>query len=217
LQHTIFDTPVIKTLMRWLSLIILKIMGWRFEGRFPDIPKFVLIAAPHTSNWDFPITIFIAFALKAKIYWMGKEAIFRWPFKNFFLWLGGIPIDRSKSNNVVEQMIQKFSENKKLILTIPPSGTRKRVMKWKTGFYYISRGADVPIVLGFLDYKRKVGGIGPVYLPTGDIEADMRGIRAYYAGIQGKNSVTEEPFLINQACIGQNSERNTTLTVISRL
>ncbi len=181
--------------MRWLSLIILKIMGWRIEGRFPDIPRFVLIAAPHTSNWDFPITIFIAFAVKAKIYWMGKEAIFRPPFKNFFRWLGGIPIDRSKSNNIVEQMVQKFSISKKLILTIPPSGTRKKVMKWKTGFYYISQGADVPIVLGFLDYKRKVGGIGPVFFPTGDIEADMREIRTYYADMRGRNSVKESVFI----------------------
>lgn len=195
MQQTIFDTPVIKTLMRWLSLLILKIMGWRIEGRFPDIPRFVLIAAPHTSNWDFPITIFIAFAFKAKIYWMGKEAIFRPPFKNFFRWLGGIPIDRSKSNNIVEQMVQKFSMSKKLILTIPPSGTRKKVMKWKTGFYYISQGADVPIVLGFLDYKRKVGGIGPVFFPTGDIEADMREIRAYYADMRGRNFVKESVFI----------------------
>jgi len=187
--------------MRWISLIILKIMGWNIEGRLPDIPRFVLIAAPHTSNWDFPITIFVAFALKAKIYWMGKEAIFRWPFRNFFRWLGGIPIDRSKSNNIVEQMIQKFAGSEKLIITIPPSGTRKKVIKWKTGFYYIAVGANVPIVLGFLDYKRKIGGIGPVFFPTGDIDADMREMRAYYADMKGKYSLREEPFFVNPACI----------------
>ncbi len=201
MQHTIFDTPVIKTLMRWISLIILKIMGWNIEGRLPDIPRFVLIAAPHTSNWDFPITIFVAFALKAKIYWMGKEAIFRWPFRNFFRWLGGIPIDRSKSNNIVEQMIQKFAGSEKLIITIPPSGTRKKVIKWKTGFYYIAVGANVPIVLGFLDYKRKIGGIGPVFFPTGDIDADMREMRAYYADMKGKYSLREEPFFVNPTYI----------------
>ena len=127
--------------------------------------------------------------------WMGKEAIFRRPFKSFFIWLGGIPIDRTKSNNIVEQMIKKFSISKNLILTIPPSGTRKKVMKWKTGFYYIAQGANVPIVLGFLDYKRKVGGIGPVFLPTGDIEADMREIRTYYADMRGRNSVKESVFI----------------------
>ncbi|RPJ15518.1 MAG: glycerol acyltransferase [Desulfobacteraceae bacterium] len=201
MQHTIFDTPVIKTLMRWISLIILKIMGWNIEGRLPDIPRFVLIAAPHTSNWDFPITIFVAFALQAKIYWMGKEAIFRRPFRNIFRWLGGIPVDRSRSNNTVEQMIQKFAGSEKLIITIPPSGTRKKVIKWKTGFYYIAVGANVPIVLGFLDYKRKIGGIGPVFFPTGDIDADMREMRAYYADMKGKYSLREEPFFVNPTYI----------------
>jgi 1-acyl-sn-glycerol-3-phosphate acyltransferase len=205
LQHTIFDTPVIKTLMRWISLIILKIMGWNIEGRLPDIPRFVLIAAPHTSNWDFPITIFVAFALKAKIYWMGKEAIFRRPFRNIFRWLGGIPIDRSRSNNIVEQMIQKFAGSEKLIITIPPSGTRKKVIKWKTGFYYIAVGANVPIVLGFLDYKRKIGGIGPVFFPTGDIDADMREIRAYYADMKGKNNL-KEAVLLNHVCMEKKKE-----------
>ena len=134
MNYTIFDTPVIRTLMRWMSLFLLRIFGWRVEGKLPDIPKFVMIAAPHTSNWDLPLTLLIAFALKAKIYWMGKEAIFRRPLKGFFKWLGGIPVDRSRSNNIVEQMIRKFSENDSLIVTIPPSGTRKKVMKWKTGF-----------------------------------------------------------------------------------
>lgn len=197
MHYTIFDTPVIKTLMRWLSAFILRISGWRIEGCLPDIPKIVLIAAPHTSNWDFPFTLFIAFATKAKLYWMGKDALFRRPFGGLFRWLGGIPIDRSRSNNVVEQMIRQFNSSDKLIVTIPPSGTRKRVMKWKTGFYYIARGANVPIVLGFLDYRRKVGGFGPVFMPTGYVEADMKEIRSYYSGIHGKNSVTEEPFLIN--------------------
>jgi len=134
LHYTIFDTPIVKTLMRLLSRFILKISGWRIEGGLPEIKKIVLIAAPHTSNWDFPITIFIAFAVKAKIFWMGKDALFRFPFGALFKWLGGIPVDRSRSNNIVEQMIRKFSENDSLIVTIPPSGTRKKVMKWKTGF-----------------------------------------------------------------------------------
>jgi len=117
---------------------------------------------------------------------MGKEAIFRWPFKGFFKWLGGIPIDRSKSSNVVSQSIQLFHQNEKLILAIPPAGTRKKVKKWKTGFYHIANGANVPIVLGFLDYRRKVGGIGPVVYSTGDIEADMKTIRAFYDSVTGK-------------------------------
>ncbi len=201
MHYTIFDTLIVKTLMRWLSLFILKISGWRIEGGLPDIKKIVLIAAPHTSNWDFPITIFIAFAVKAKIFWMGKDSLFRFPFGTLFKWLGGIPVDRSRSNNIVEQIVRKFSENESLIVTIPPSGTRKKVMKWKTGFYYIARGANVPIVLAFLDYQRKAGGFGPVFIPTGDIESDMKEIRAFYSGINGKNTVTEEPLFINPGCM----------------
>ena len=175
--------------MAWLGLTFLKLMGWRIEGNIPDIKKFVIIAAPHTSNWDFPITLAIAFALRMKIYWMGKAAIFRWPFAAAFQWLGGIPIDRSKSNNVVEQSIQAFHKLEKLILLVPPEGTRKKVSYWKTGFYHIAQGANVPIVLGFLDYRRKVGGIGPTFRPTGHLRTDMQMIQDFYASITGKRQV----------------------------
>jgi 1-acyl-sn-glycerol-3-phosphate acyltransferase len=170
----------------WLGLMFLKILGWRVEGEIPSIKKFVIIAAPHTSNWDFPITLAVAFALKIKIYWMGKTAMFRWPFGGLLRWLGGIPIDRSRSHNVVDQSIQAFQERDQLIMVVPPEGTRKKVSYWKTGFYHIARGAAVPIVLGFLDYRQKAGGIGPTFFPTGRIEEDMRQIRAYYATITGK-------------------------------
>lgn len=186
MQYTIFDTPVLKTLLRWFSILFFKIAGWRIEGRLPDIPKFVLVGAPHTSNWDFLYGLFIIFIFKTKIYWLGKEALFRMPFKWFFKWLGGIPVDRSKSSNIVAHSIQQFHQNDKLILTIAPAGTRKRVKKWKTGFYHIASGANVPIALGFLDYRLKTGGIGPVISPTGDIEADMKTIRAFYDGVNGK-------------------------------
>ncbi len=186
LNYTIFDTPVVRTVIRWISIFLLKISGWHTEGSLPDIPKFVMIAAPHTSNWDLPIMMFIAFKLKGRLNWMGKDTIFRKPFKGLFKWLGGIPIERSRSNNVVGQMIDRFHEIDRLILTIPPSGTRKRVKKWKSGFYHIASGANVPVVLGFLDFKRKTGGIGPVVTLTGDMEQDMKGIRAFYSNIEGK-------------------------------
>ena len=186
MNYTIFDTPVLNIFLRWFSIVVLKITGWRTHGRLPATPKFVIVGAPHTSNWDLPYGLFIIFVLRGKIYWLGKESLFRRPFKGFFKWLGGIPIDRSKSKNVVAQSIQQFNQNKTMILTIAPEGTRSRVKKWKTGFYHIAKGANVPIVLGFLDYRRKAGGIGPVIYPTGNIEADMKTIRAFYDGISGK-------------------------------
>ena len=188
MNYTIFDTPVLRTVMRWPSLLILKITGWQIQGRMPDTPRFVLIAAPHTSNWDLPFTLFVAFGLRAKIYWMGKAAIFRQPFRGFFKFLGGIPIDRSRANSVVAQSIEQFGKNETLVLTVPPAGTRKRVMYWKSGFYHIANGAQVPIVLGFLDYRRKLGGIGPLIQPSGDMEADMVVIRNFYSDITGKNA-----------------------------
>jgi 1-acyl-sn-glycerol-3-phosphate acyltransferase len=172
--------------MAWMGLIFLKMLGWRIEGEIPSIKKFVIIAAPHTSNWDFPISLAVAFALKVKIYWMGKAAMFRWPFGAACRWLGGIPINRTRSHNMVEQCVRAFRERDKLILLIPPEGTRKKVSYWKTGFYHIAKGANVPIVLGFLDYRRKTGGIGPTFYPTERIEDDMQEIKSFYATITGK-------------------------------
>jgi 1-acyl-sn-glycerol-3-phosphate acyltransferase len=166
--------------------MFLKMLGWRVEGEIPSIKKFVIIAAPHTSNWDFPITLAVAFALKVKIYWMGKAAMFRWPFGALLRWLGGIPIDRSRTHNMVDQSVQAFQERDNLIMVVPPEGTRKKVSYWKTGFYHIARGAGVPIVLGFLDYRRKAGGIGPTFFPTGRIGEDLNQIHAFYAAITGK-------------------------------
>lgn len=186
MQYTVFDTPVIRTFLRLFSLAYLKIFGWRYEGQLPDFPKYVMIAAPHTSNWDFPITMFLAFALKTKVYWMGKASLFKRPFGSVMRWLGGIPIDRSKTNNVVENTIAVFNEHENLVIVVPPEGTRNKVSYWKTGFYRIACGANVPIVLGFIDFKRKAGGIGPVVIPTGDIEADMYAIYSFYSGITGK-------------------------------
>lgn len=189
MNYTVFDTPVVRTFFRILSILILKLAGWKVSGHVPDIPKFVMIAAPHTSNWDLPYTLFVAFAMKVKIYWMGKKELFRPPFGPLLRWLGGIPIDRSKSNGVVGQSIQQLQDAEKLVLTVPPTGTRRKVMHWKTGFYHIAHGAGVPIVLGFLDYGRKMGGVGPLFYPTGDINADMKEIQAFYKDIQGRNQV----------------------------
>ena len=186
MNHTFFDVPVLKHVLRSVSLLAIKLFGWKVEGRFPEVPKFVMIAAPHTSNWDLPHMLFFAFYYKAKVYWMGKQTIFKKPFGTICRWMGGIPIDRSKSNNIVEESVEQFNCRDKFVLIVPPTGTRKKVTKWKTGFYYIALQAKVPIALGFLDYKKKVGGFGPLFYPTGDIEADMESILNFYQGITGK-------------------------------
>ncbi|WP_157670505.1 lysophospholipid acyltransferase family protein [Chitinibacter sp. GC72] len=187
MQRTIFDTPVLRHILPGLGRLMLRIAGWKIEGEFPDLPKYVLIGAPHTSNWDFPVGIAICFARRQKVYWMGKHTLFWGPLGPIARWLGGIPVDRRQSNSLVEQMVQVFGEHEQLVVAIPPEGTRKKVEKWKTGFYYIALGSQLPIVLGFIDFGRKVGGCGEVFYPTGDLEADMAKIRAFYAPIKGKN------------------------------
>jgi 1-acyl-sn-glycerol-3-phosphate acyltransferase len=195
MPYTVHNTPVVRPLMRGLALFIFKIAGWKSEGRGPDIPRYVIIAAPHTSNWDFVYTVCLAFILRIKPQIMMKAEWFRWPMGALFKWLGAIPIDRSKSNNVVAQSISKFQEADELVMIIPPSGTRSKVMYWKTGFYHIANGAGVPIVLGYLDYGRKAGGIGPTFMPTGDVEVDMTAIRDFYSGIEGRNPLNSSTYV----------------------
>ena len=186
MRMTVFDTPVISHIARGLAWAFLKLNGWHKEGELPDAPKFVLIGAPHTSNWDTPFVLALAFAYRTKIFFMIKDSVFRWPYGWFFRWLGGIPVDRSKSNGMVAQTIDVFNQNDHLVICVPPEGTRKKVRGWKTGFYYIALGAGIPIALGFMDYKRKVGGPGPLFMPTGDIDADMKVIGDFYATVTAK-------------------------------
>ena len=186
MRRTIFDTPVVGTAMYWFARLYLRSIGWKSEGALPDVPKFVVIAAPHTTNWDMPITLALAFIFRVKVFWMGKDTLFKRPFGALMKWLGGIPINRSQTHNVVGQSIAAFEENRQLVMIIPPEGTRGRVRYWKTGFYHIAHSANVPIVLGYLDYARKVGGLGPAVYPTGDIAKDMQGIQEFYAQVTGK-------------------------------
>jgi 1-acyl-sn-glycerol-3-phosphate acyltransferase len=189
MHRTIFTTPVVNTLLRGLSLAFLKLTGWKVEGSLPpDCPKCVLIAAPHTSNWDLPYTLMVGFALRLNLYWMGKESIFRPPFGGVMRWLGGISVDREKSTNLVAASVEALrAADGKVQLTVPPEGTRSKTRYWKTGFYHIAQGAQVPIVMAYMDYARKVSGLGPVFHPTGDIERDMETIKAFYAPFKGKN------------------------------
>jgi len=185
-RKTVYDTPMGKIVMRQLAMLIFRFTGWKTVGKRPSISKYVIIGAPHTSNWDFLYAICLAFILSIKPFIMMKASWFRWPIGPFLRWFGAIPVDRSKSTGFVTRAIQAFRSHPRMTLVVPPSGTRKKVVYWKTGFYHIARGADVPIVLGYLDYRRRMGGIGPVFHPTGNIKADMKIIQDFYADIEGK-------------------------------
>jgi len=170
----------------WLARFVMRAMGWRIAGEPPDMPKYVLIAAPHTSNWDFMIMLALDFAFKIRCVWMGKDSIFRGHLGPFYRRMGGIPIDRSSRSNVVEQAVRAFQHNERMVLAIPPEGTRKRTDRWKTGFYYIALEANVPLVFGFIDFEHKTAGFGPTLMPSGDIEADVAIIQDFYKDIKGK-------------------------------
>ncbi len=190
MHHTIFDTPIVNTVLRTLSIAFLKCTGWKVEGTLPpNGQKSVLIAAPHTSNWDLPYTLMVAFSLRLNVYWMGKHQLFRFPFRGIMMWLGGIPVTRETKNNVVAASVAAIqAADGPLQLIVPPEGTRNHNRYWKTGFYYIAVGAQVPIVMAYMDYQRKISGLGPVFQPTGDLEADMLAIKAFYAPFKGKNA-----------------------------
>ncbi|MDJ0783539.1 MAG: lysophospholipid acyltransferase family protein [Desulfosarcinaceae bacterium] len=183
---TLYDTPLVRPLMRGLALSFCWFGGWKILRHRPDVPKYVVIAAPHTSNWDFIYTLACALILRLRPCVMMKDAWFRWPLGYLFRWLGAIPIDRSKANGVVAQSIAAFKRKRELILVVPPAGTRQRVQYWKTGFYRIAHGAGVPIALAYLDYGRKTAGFGPMLQPSGDLTADMMAIQAFYRDITAK-------------------------------
>jgi 1-acyl-sn-glycerol-3-phosphate acyltransferase len=190
MHRTIFTTPFVNHVLRGLSVAFLRLTGWTIEGALPsNAAKSVFIAAPHTSNWDLPYTLMVAFALRLNPYWMGKADIFRFPFGGLMRWLGGIAVDRSRSNNLVAASAQAITDaDGPLQLIVPPEGTRSKTRYWKTGFYYIATTAQVPIILAYMDYATKRSGLGPVFEPSGDIEADMARIKAFYLPFKGKNA-----------------------------
>ena len=186
MSETGVGPPRIHKIQVLLGILFLAVTGWKIEGVVPDHPKFVGILAPHTSNWDLPFILAVMYALGLKINWFGKKEIFSWPVGGVFKWLGGIPIDRSSRQNVVQQTAQTIREREQIVIGIAPEGTRSQTSHWNTGFYHIASLAQVPIVFGYLDYARKGGGFGPMMRTTGNIEADMKVIREFYSGITAK-------------------------------
>lgn len=171
-----------KRLGRWF----LNILGWRLTGGRPPWPKFVAVVAPHTSNWDFPIGLAVSWVLELRVGFVAKEGLFRPPLGWLLRALGGRPVRRDRSENLVEQIADVFDSSDRFVLAITPEGTRSRVDEWKSGFYHVATLAKVPIVPVYIDYATKTAGVGPGLLPSGDVSADMEVLREFYAGRRGK-------------------------------
>lgn len=190
MKHTIFTIPGITHFFRFFSFVMLKVFGWKFTGLeiSKDLKKCVIIAAPHTSNWDFPLAIMLAFSAHSPIYWTGKKELFRFPAGGIMRWMGGIAVDRGNAGGLVESSAQEIRKADSLYMMVTPEGTRAKVEKWKSGFYRIALAADVPILLGYLDFQKKQGGFIKIFHPTGDYQKDLLEIQQHYAHIKGKNS-----------------------------
>ena len=185
MRMTVFSTPLITPVLRLLSVIGLKLIGWQAVGEEQRHGRFVLIGAPHTSNWDFPLMLMVVLKLRLKVFWMGKHTLFPFGAGWLMKYLGGIPINRSKSHNVVNETVRLYRENEEVVVLVPPEGTRSKVTKWKSGFYHIARNANVKILMGYVDGENKAAGLADFFHPTGDMEADMEKIRAFYADKKG--------------------------------
>lgn len=171
----------------WLGNLYLRLLGWKMLGQKPPYKKYLILAAPHTSNWDVPLMLAMSYVYGIRLSWIGKHSLFRGPWGALMRLIGGVPVDRRARHDAVQQMIEEFARRDELCLAITPEGTRGRADYWKSGFYHIALGAGVPIVLGLLDYRRKVGGLFEAVHATGDLKADMDKIRAFYSNASGKH------------------------------
>ncbi len=170
-------------MMKWLAIQIFKCLGWKAVGDLPNgVDKMVLVLAPHTSNWDLFYGLCTVFIKDIPAKFAIKKEVMFFPLGPILSCLGAIPIDRSatKKYGQIDMMIAMLKNHSKLVLSIAPEGTRKYAPRWKTGFYHIAKNAQVPIVLGFIDYKKKEAGVGPIYYPSGDIDADIQAIQDFY-------------------------------------
>ncbi len=173
-------------MIKLLARCFLRLAGWKSEGVKPEFRHYVMVAAPHTSNWDFLFMLALATSLDIQPKWIGKHTMFHWPFGGLMRRLGGISVNRSAPGGMVKRVTTALATGEEVALVIPPEGTRSFRPYWKSGFYRIAKSANVPIVLTFLDYSRKVGGIGPSFLPSENVSADMEIIREFYADKIGR-------------------------------
>lgn len=177
----------------WIARLFMAILGWNVSGELPENKKFVLIGAPHTSNWDFFLGLATIFIFRVKARWLGKDAIFIWPVGILLRALGGIAINRQHPHGVVGQMVNTLTQSDQQVILLAPNGTRKKMPNWRSGFYQIAHQANVPIVCGCLDFNRKEAHLGLSLLPTGDVKKDMDRIRNFYKDVHAKYPEMETP------------------------
>ncbi|MBX2801215.1 MAG: lysophospholipid acyltransferase family protein [Myxococcales bacterium] len=178
--------PTTSLLLYWFARLWMFVFRWDVEGGPPDSPTGVVIAAPHTSNWDLAHMLAASLIFRFRVSWLGKDSLFRPPFGWFMRALGGVPVDRSAPGGLVQQAADALTRTERLMIAVPPSGTRGKRDGWKSGFYWIAHTAQVPVVCGYLDYSRRVAGLGYAFVPSGDVAADMEKVREVYATFRGK-------------------------------
>ena len=188
-----------KSLYSRFCRFILRLIGWKLVGSRPASPKYIMVSAPHTSNFDFIIFLLLTGAFDVPARWIGKDTLFRGPAGWLLTRLGGIPVNRRSSNGFVQQIVDSFAAHTELVIAIAPEGTRARATAWKTGFYYMAIGAEVPIALCFLDASRREAGIGPVIPPCGDIQADFELIRQFYQDKTGLKPALQSQIVLHPA------------------
>ncbi len=190
--------PQRPTLLMLFASAVLKLIGWRSVLAWPTAPKGILVVYPHTSNWDFIIGLLFKFGAGLPARWIGKHTIFRWPFRGFFQWMGGIAVNRHAPSGVIHAVKAEFNRQDWMWLAIAPEGTRTRTDYWKSGFYRIALAADVPLGLAFIDYQTRTVGVNFYMTPTGDPEADMERIRAFYADKRGRVQENASPIQLQR-------------------
>jgi 1-acyl-sn-glycerol-3-phosphate acyltransferase len=188
--------PSTPWVLYWAARLWMRVFGWDVEGEAPQVTKAVLIAAPHTTNWDLPHMLAASLVFRLRISWLGKHTLFSGPWRWFMLLLGGVPVDRRSPQGAVRGVAAHFEGRDQLVIAVPPSGTRSKRDNWKSGFYWIAHTANVPVVCGYLDYSRKRAGLGFTFVPSGDVRADMDRVRAFYADKRGRFPAQESTILL---------------------
>ncbi len=181
-SHRLFADP-----FRWLCMAFLRLNGWKVEGSWPPLAKAVLVAAPHTSNWDGVYMLAAAGFYRVKLRWMGKKSLTAGPLGPLVRWLGCVPVDRANRSDLVASMAAAFNEREEMILAIPPEGTRSLSTEWKSGFYHIAHSARVPLIISVLDYGTRTIRLAATITTTGNYEADLPTIQRYYAAAKGRH------------------------------